>query len=55
MTDLQFASTDGDGVVYTFNLGSDDNARESELPASFYKESLATTEAALAALLAPAA
>lgn len=55
MTDLQFASTDGDGVVYTFNLGSDDNARESELPASFYKESLATTEAALTALLAPAA
>lgn len=51
MTDLQFASTDGDGIVYTFNLGSDDNARESELPASFFDTSLAATETALAALL----
>lgn len=51
MTDLQAASTDGDGVLYTFNLGSDDNARESELPKSFYSTSLAATKTAIEALL----
>lgn len=55
MTDFQAATTDGDGVVATVTLNSGDNAKESDLPKSFYSTSLATTRAALEALLpAPA-
>ena len=51
MSDLQAASTDADGVLYTFNLSSDDNARESQLPLSYYGTSLSATETALEALI----
>lgn len=51
MSDLQAASTDADGVLYTFNLSSDDNARESQLPLSFYSTSLEATETALESLV----
>ena len=51
MTDFQAATTDGDGVVATVTLNSGDNAKESDLPKSFYSTSLATTRAALEALL----
>lgn len=44
-------SADGDGVFYSFTLASDDAAREGDLPKSFFKTDLATTEAALEALL----
>lgn len=52
MSDLQAASTDADGVLYTFNLSSDDNARESQLPLSYFSSTLAATETALEALIA---
>lgn len=51
MSDLQAASTDADGVLYTFNLSSDDNARESQLPLSYFSTTLAATETALESLI----
>lgn len=54
VTDFQASTTDTDGVVATVTLNSGDNAKESDLPKSFYKTSIATTRAALEALLPPA-
>ena len=51
MTDLQSASTDGDGVLYSFNLGEADNEHESQLPLSYFAETLAATEIAREALI----
>jgi len=51
MTDLQFASTDGDGVLASFNLGEDDGVHESQLPLSFYVTSITATETARTALI----
>lgn len=51
MSDFQAASTDADGVLYTFTLASDDNAKESELPKSVYSETLAATETMLKGLV----
>lgn len=51
VSDFQATSTDGDGVIYTVTMASDDNARESSLPISFYAGSAAQTETALEALL----
>lgn len=44
-------TTDGDGVVYSFTLASDEGAREGDIPKSFFNTDLATTESALEALL----
>lgn len=50
------ATTDmTDGVVYGVKYGSTDRAREKTLPKSFFATSLATTEAAIEALITPAA
>ena len=51
MTALDAPSTDGDGVIYTVTLNSDETSREGQLPLSFFAESLTATEAALAALI----
>lgn len=51
VSDLQYASTDGDGVISSFNLSSDDDARESQLPLSFFSTSEATTKAAIDSLV----
>lgn len=51
VSDFQSTSTDADGVIYTITLASDDDARESALPASFYAGSEAQTETAIEALL----
>ena len=51
MTALDAPSTDGDGVIYTVTLNSDEVSREGQLPLSFFAESLTATEAALAALI----
>lgn len=52
MTDLQSVSTDADGVLYSFTAASGTNAKESQLPLSFFKTSLEATETALNALIA---
>lgn len=54
MTAQDSPSTDGDGVIYTITLNSDENSQESQLPLSFYTGDLATTETAIEALLATA-
>lgn len=54
-TELTAASTDSDGVVYSFTLASDDNAKESQLPLSLYAGTLAATEAILSSLTTAAA
>lgn len=51
MTALDAPSTDGDGVIYTVTLNSDETSREKQLPLSFFAESLTATEAALEALI----
>lgn len=51
MAELTAPSTDGDGVIYTFTLQSSDNARESQLPLSFYAGSVDATETAIQSLL----
>ena len=50
-TALDKNTADGDGIVYSFTLASDEGAREGDIPKSFYNTDLATTEAALEALL----
>lgn len=50
MADLQSPTTDADGVHYSFSLQSEDNARESELPLSFYAGTAEATEEAFKAL-----
>lgn len=45
-------STDADGVISAITLASEDNARESELPLSFFDTDYATTKAKIDALLA---
>ncbi|MCD8293803.1 MAG: hypothetical protein LUE27_00950 [Clostridia bacterium] len=52
MSDLTQASTDGDGVLYSFTVATDDSSTESQLPLSFYAGSLAETETAIEALIA---
>ena len=55
VSDYQSATTDSDGVAATVTLNSPDNAKESDIPKSFYKTNEATTRTALEALLpAPA-
>lgn len=51
MTALDAPSTDGDGVIYTVTLNSDEISKEGQLPLSFFTEDLATTETALNALI----
>lgn len=51
VTDYQSSTTDSDGVVATVTLNSPDNAKESDIPKSFFLTSEATTRAALEALL----
>ena len=51
LTDLQAATTDSDGVIYTVTLASDDNAKESGLPVSLYAGSLEATLTAVDALV----
>ena len=51
MAELSSPTTDADGVHYSFSLQSDDNARESALPLSFYAGDADSTEAAFAALI----
>ena len=53
-TALDKNTADGDGVIYSFTLASDENAREGSIPKSFFKTSLTVTETALSALLPPA-
>ena len=50
LNDFSAPTTDGDGIIYTLTLGTDENQRENQLPKSFYKESLAATETAFKAL-----
>ena len=40
---IEFNSTDADGIAYAITLASEDNARESEVPASIYATSEAAT------------
>lgn len=54
VTDYQAPTTDSDGVVATVTLNSPDNAKESDIPKSFYTTSETATRTALEALL-PAA
>lgn len=51
VSDFAAPTTDGDGVVYTVTLSSDENALEAQLPASFYATSLEQTETAINALV----
>lgn len=51
MSALDAPTTDADGVQYNFTLASGDNAKESQLPLSFYAGSLEATETALKALV----
>lgn len=41
---IEFNSTDADGIAYAITLASEDNARESEVPASIYATSEAATD-----------
>lgn len=51
-TAIEYNSTDGDGVAYAITLGSEDTARESEVPKSVYVTSLAATKTMVDALCA---
>lgn len=51
MSEFSAPSTDADGVMYNYTLTSTDNAREGQLPLSFYAGSLESTETALRSLL----
>lgn len=51
MSDFAAPSTDADGVIYNYALQSTDNAREGQLPLSFYAGSLQDTEKAIQSLL----
>lgn len=51
MSALDAPTTDADGVQYNFTLASGDNAKESQLPLSFYAGSLEQTETAIEALV----
>ena len=51
MSALDAPTTDADGVQYNFTLASGDNAKESQLPLSFYAGSLEATETAIKALV----
>lgn len=54
MTSLEGPSTDTDGVNYVVTLNNGEDARESQLPLSFYTGSVAETETALNALVTAA-
>lgn len=41
---IEFNSTDADGIAYAITLASEDNARESEVPASIYVTSEEATD-----------
>ena len=41
---IEFNSTDADGIAYAITLASEDNARESEVPASIYVTSESATD-----------
>lgn len=51
MTAEDAPSTDGDGVIYTITLNSDEVSQEGQLPLSFYTGDLATTTTAIEALV----
>ncbi len=55
LSDLTTGTDMADNVVYQATLASDSSALENTLPKSFYSESEAATDAAIAALLSPAA
>lgn len=55
LSDLTTGTDMADNVVYQATLASDSNALENTLPKSFYSESEAATDAAITALLSPAA
>lgn len=55
LNDLSAPTNDGDGIIYTITLGTGENQRESELPKSFYKTDLSSTEKAFEALYKPGA
>lgn len=49
---IDYDSTNGDGVIYGITLGSPDKARESEVPTSIYTNSLAATKTMVDGLVA---
>lgn len=49
-TDIQFNSTDADGVAYAITLASDEKARESEVPASVWNQTEGATETLISGL-----
>lgn len=55
ISELTTGTDMADNVVYQATLSSDSNALENTLPKSFYMENEAATDAAIAALLNPAA
>lgn len=55
LSDLTTGTDMADNVVYQATLASDSGALENTLPKSFYSESEAATDAAITALLSPAA
>nr|DAD76907.1 MAG TPA: hypothetical protein [Siphoviridae sp. ct3b712] len=55
LSDLTTGTDMADNVVYQATLASDSNAPEKTLPKSFYSENEAATDAAITALLSPAA
>lgn len=55
LSDLTTGTDMADNVVYQATLASDSNALENTLPKSFYSENEAATDAAITALLSPAA
>lgn len=54
LSEMPFSTEVADGVVYSIKLASDDNAKEAELPKSFYVTSASATETAFQALYTPA-
>lgn len=51
LNDFQAPTTDADGVIYTLTLGSDDKAKESQLPLSIWATSEAATETMIKGLV----
>ncbi len=51
LTDLQAATTDSDGVIYTVTLASGDSSKESGLPVSLWAGSAAATRTAVDGLV----
>ena len=54
-SEITASTTYTDNAAYSITLNSDDNSKEGQLPLSFFKTDLATTEQMITALLSPAA